>query len=98
MSHSNFRTLAVLLLSLFFCSTLPAQTNVQADTVEVLPNVSGGSIFWIDNYNNRIRFSNGSSPGEYPMVLTNVGDVGINTLSPGYTLDVNGSGHFSAVT
>lgn len=54
--------------------------------VEILPNVSGNSVFWIDDYNNTLRFSNGNTPGNYPMTLSNGGNLVVpGTISGSYT-------------
>ena len=65
---------------------------------EFLPNTSGNSIFWIDNYNNQLRFSNGNSPGSYPMVLNNGGYLGLGTLTPDANVDVAGISRFELTT
>ncbi len=54
--------------------------------VEILPNVSGNSIFWLDDYNNTLRFSNGTTPGAYPMTYSNGGNLAVpGTISGSYT-------------
>lgn len=66
-------------------------TEGQDFGAEFLPNSVGGSIFWIDDYNNTLRFSNGNTPGLDPLVLTNAGNVGIGTIAPGAKLEVDGN-------
>lgn len=56
---------------------------------EFLPNIGGNSIFWIDDYNNTLRFSNGNYPGSNPIVVTNGGRLGLGTTEPGTGLFVS---------
>ncbi len=59
--------------------------------IEILPNVTSNSIFWLDNYNNSLRISSGGTPGGAPVVVTKGGNMGIGTTSPSTALQVAGT-------
>jgi hypothetical protein len=66
--------------------------------IELEPNVSGNSIFWLDDYNNTLRISNGNTPGSYPLTYTNGGNLAVpGTISGTYTGTLS-SGNVSAGT